>query len=260
MDAYLNLIPSSPNNQVNACLVLLQIETKYDAPGVGQNIQDHLAVFLGPFLVDKPVTMLFERDVNSEAFTDFMDYGTGPLSSAGTVATAMISSSFAGEGDWPDLQFILVGTAVYSNYDLDFSNGFNVRRDILKKYMKSAKGRDSFQIVVSGQRPIQRGEIYLKSNNPRDPPVIDPKYLHNTQDLEVIVEGELSKLKLRTNKYVNNELCNFFQVSKKPCNLWKTQQFSNPLGHDLQLKFSQDAKVSSFERMIIGDVLFVSSV
>lgn len=136
--------------------------------------------------------MLFERDINSEAFTEFIDHGTGTLSSAGTMATALISSSYAkrsGEGNWPDLQLILLGTAVYSRFDVDFASAFHVREDILKKYLKISKGRDSFQIIVSGNRPVQRGEILLRSSDPKDEPLIDPKYLHNDQDLEVLLEG-----------------------------------------------------------------------
>ncbi|OXA57470.1 Glucose dehydrogenase [FAD, quinone] [Folsomia candida] len=177
-----------PKNHLDS----LGIKTKCDLPAVGKNVQDHVSVFLGPFHVDKPVTMLFERDINSEAFTEFIDHGTGTLSSAGTMATALISSSYAkrsGEGNWPDLQLILLGTAVYSRFDVDFASAFHVREDILKKYLKISKGRDSFQIIVSGNRPVQRGEILLRSSDPKDEPLIDPKYLHNDQDLEVLLEG-----------------------------------------------------------------------
>ncbi len=87
------------------------------------------------------------------------------------------------------MQLIALGTAVYSTFDVDFANAFHVRKDVLKKYFKNAKGRDSFQIIVSGNRPISKGHILLRSSNPKDPPIIDPKYLDHDNDLEVLVEG-----------------------------------------------------------------------
>jgi choline dehydrogenase-like flavoprotein len=155
--------------------------------------------------VSQPVSMLLDRDINSETVTEFIDHGTGPLTSAGTGATAMITSSYAkaaGEDNWPDMQLILLGTAIYTNFAKDFAHGFHVEEKVLQKYFKHAKGRDSFQIIVSGARPVQRGEMWLNSSNPLDEPLIDPKYLHNDHDVNILLEGEGNK-----RKTLNNDGC-----------------------------------------------------
>lgn len=155
-------------------------------------MQDHVAVYLGPFLLDKPVSMLLDRDVNTQSLEEFMMYGTGPVASTGVEATGLISTKYAkaeGKGDWPDIHFIFLGTGVYQKMAEDFAHAFHVDENILKKYLAHAKGKDSFQIIVSLARPRQRGEMLLKSSNPLDSMLIDPKYLHDQRDVDVLVEG-----------------------------------------------------------------------
>lgn len=71
----------------------------------------------------------------------------------------------------------------------DFAHAFHVDEATLKKYFAHARGKDSFQIIVSLARPRQRGEMFLKSSNPMDPIGIDPKYLQTYHDVQVLVEG-----------------------------------------------------------------------
>lgn len=168
-----------------------QIPVKADLP-VGKNLQDHISVYLGPFLLDKPISMLLDRDVNTQTMEEFMKFGTGPVSSTGVEATGLISTKYAiedGKGDWPDIQYILLGTGIYQRMPQDFAHAFHVDENKLMKYFAHAKGKDSFQIIVSLARPRQTGEMLLKSSDPLDRMLIDPKYLHDERDVKVLVEG-----------------------------------------------------------------------
>ena len=37
--------------------------------------------------------------------------------------------------------------------------------------------------------PRSRGTVRLKSKNPFDPPLVDPKYLEHKQDVDILIEG-----------------------------------------------------------------------
>lgn len=37
--------------------------------------------------------------------------------------------------------------------------------------------------------PKSKGEVRLTSNNPFDPPLIDPKYLSNKDDIAILIDG-----------------------------------------------------------------------
>ncbi|CAL8127841.1 unnamed protein product [Orchesella dallaii] len=161
---------------------------------VGRNLQDHLAVYVGPFFIKEPYSFLFDRDVTAKSFFEYGTYGTGPLTTTGFQAAGLISSSFAkhrGEKGWPDLQLLLHGVSVHANYATDMAHAYGLQEDTLKKYYKHAAGRHSFHIVVSLGRPYARGEIRLASRNPSAPLIIDPKYLEDPWDFDskTMVEG-----------------------------------------------------------------------
>ena len=59
---------------------------------------------------------------------------------------------------------------------------------IAKHGFSPASGH-SFTLVCILLRPASSGEITLRSNNPLDPPKIQPNYLANDADLQIMIEG-----------------------------------------------------------------------
>lgn len=85
----------------------------------------------------------------------------------------------------------MLGTSVYNNYGKDSEHSFNVKPGLLQKFYEFGKGTDSFQIINILNRPLTRGEVRLNSSNPADPPLLDPKYLDNYEDVKVMVESKI---------------------------------------------------------------------
>jgi choline dehydrogenase-like flavoprotein len=143
--------------------------------------------------VNDSVTFNLDRDLTPQAFYNFARSGTGPLTSTGPVASAFLSSSIAkstGETNWPDIQYMLLGTAIYDNAPRDFEFAFNVRNGILHKYYAPIKNEDSFMMITILGRPKTRGEILLAGTDPTLPPLMDPKYYQDegSHDMSVMVE------------------------------------------------------------------------
>ncbi|ODM87631.1 Oxygen-dependent choline dehydrogenase [Orchesella cincta] len=139
----------------------LGIEVRADLP-VGNNLQDHISAYLGPFFVNKPIAFSIERDVTSVSVANFLVQGRGILTTSGTNAMGFFASEHAkarGQGDWPDVQIILAGVSVGENFAKDFARGFGVKRRVLERYWAHAVGKDSFLQIVSLGRPRQR-ELY----------------------------------------------------------------------------------------------------
>jgi choline dehydrogenase-like flavoprotein len=156
---------------------------------------DHISTYLGPFTVKEKITMNFDRDVTAKSFMDFVNKGAGELSSSGCSATAFVSTPIAkrnGEGNWPDIQLIFLGNGVYTRMASDMAHGFHVKPDVMKKYLESDLGKDSFQIIVSLARPKARGVMKLGGPRYTDELLIDPKYLDNDHDRNVLLEGILN--------------------------------------------------------------------
>jgi len=179
----------------------LGIKVRKDLP-VGKNLQDHVSTFLGPFLIDKPVSFNMDRDVNTNTIADFVLEGKGPLTTTGVQATAFIPSSRVkrlGEEKWPDLQWVMLGTSVYNNYGKDSEHSFHVKPGLLQKFYEYGKGTDSFQIINILNRPLTRGELLLNSTKPTDPPLMDPKYYENYEDVKTMVESQKLSVELVEN-------------------------------------------------------------
>ena len=146
-------------------LAALGIEVVEDLPGVGKNLQDHLMVPVN-YQCAKPVSL-----ANAERAPNLLKYlfrRKGPLTSNIAEAGGFIRTQ-AGE-DAPDLQFHFAPT-YYLNHGFDNPAGHG------------------FAIAPTLLRPQSRGSVRLRSNDPLDPPVIQPDYLASEADLRLLSQG-----------------------------------------------------------------------
>ena len=146
-------------------LAALGIAVVEDLPGVGKNLQDHLMVPVNYQCV-KPVSL-----ANAERAPNLLKYlfrKKGPLTSNIAEAGGFVRTQ-AGE-QAPDLQFHFAPN-YYLNHGFDNPAGHG------------------FAIAPTLLRPRSRGSVRLRSNDPLDPPVIQPNYLASEADLRVLSEG-----------------------------------------------------------------------
>ncbi|KAF8531934.1 alcohol oxidase [Gautieria morchelliformis] len=170
----------------------------HDLAGVGQNLQDHIVINTR-FRLKPGHSMQYLRSPNKRtdslwallAYVRWKTVGTGPLTSNLAEAAAftrsddmrlVLSDSYQIKDETsgpnaPDLEHIIVPLA----YSLP-------RRPI-------PSSGDMMTMGTVLLRPQSTGTITLQSNDPFDPPVIDPKYLSTQNDIAVLVRG--LKLALR---------------------------------------------------------------
>lgn len=187
-----------------------RIQVKIDNPNVGKNMQDHISGFVGPFLIDKPRSMLFDRDINAQTVMEFTEKGTGPVASTGLQASAFLLSSYAkktpGEDKWPDIQWLLLGDGIYQRMDLDFAHSFNMPVPTMKKFLEPVKGKDALTVINMLSRPKSRGQITLAGPDPKKYPLIDANYLDHDDDIKVLVEGARRAVEMIENATVFKEM------------------------------------------------------
>ncbi len=66
-------------------------------------------------------------------------------------------------------------------------------------------------------RPKSRGFVRLKSNNPNDPPLMDPKYYEKEHDIKVLVEGMKIAINLSLTPALQKYGVNLFQTKFPGC-------------------------------------------
>ena len=147
-----------------------QIEPVQVLPGVGQNLQDHLDCILSYTSKDKDLFGIGLGALVTQIgqFLQWKRDGTGLLSTPFAEGGAFFKSS--PEVARPDLQLHFC-ISVVDDHARKLHLGYG------------------FSCHVCVVRPKSRGEVFLNSANPLDAPGIDPKFLSDERDLELMREG-----------------------------------------------------------------------
>ena len=155
-------------------------------------MQDHLTTLLGPFLVNKPVTFNLARLIlNPTLIWEYFSNSSGPLTT--TVACdslGFIHSDLVGsEKSPPDIQYHINSVAPYSDYGAYFHKIFGFEPHWWNWAYSKYYSEDASTILPIILHPKSRGKVYLQSSYPLDPPLIDPKYLSNPEDVQTLIQA-----------------------------------------------------------------------
>lgn len=149
------------------------IELRHALEGVGQNLQDHIDVFMRVRARSRlGISMHPSYWLKGlVALLQYLSGRRGILSSNGAEAGGFIRSR--PEEPIPDLQ-LHFGPMLYADHGRD---------------MKTAMSGYGYIVMIYGLRPLSRGRIGLHSADPFAPPLIDPDYLAESADVEQLVRG-----------------------------------------------------------------------
>jgi len=140
------------------------IEVVADRPGVGQNLQDHMELYIQQEST-QPITLYSVLNPFSKAMigAEWLFFKTG-LGATNHFEAAAFVRSKAGV-DYPDIQYHFLPAAI--RYD-----------------GKAAAKSHGFQAHVGPMRSKSRGAVTLRSNDPRAKPEIQFNYMSHPDDWE----------------------------------------------------------------------------
>lgn len=146
------------------------IDVVHDAPGVGQNLQDHLDYILSYHSKRDDVVGLGPKGLMqlAQAGLRWRKDGSGMFASPFAEGGAFLKSRPGLSR--PDVQ-------------LHFVIG------IVDDHMRKIHVKFGYSSHVCVLRPHSRGAVGLQSGDPACPPRIDPQYLSDPRDLEVLMQG-----------------------------------------------------------------------
>jgi choline dehydrogenase len=168
------------------------IKTLVDLPGVGSNLQDHIAVNGLSFLINDTVSLVEERLVSKiQNFVDYIRYGRGPFTIAGGVeGIGFIRTPIATTpADYPDIEFMFISGSLASDDGRIIRRDMGVSDELYNSVFSPINSRDAYSIWPMILQPESRGWIRLKSKNPLAKPLMYANYLSDERDLHTIVEG-----------------------------------------------------------------------
>ncbi|MDZ7711216.1 MAG: FAD-dependent oxidoreductase [Roseovarius sp.] len=146
------------------------IEVVHDLPGVGENLQDHLDYILTETSRRDDVVSLGPKGLwqLGRAALKWRKTGAGPFTTPYAEAGAFLRST--PDAPRPDLQ-------------LHFVIG------IVENHMRTLHFRPGYSCHVCVLRPHSRGRVTLASPRAENAPLIDPGFLSDPRDLELMMAG-----------------------------------------------------------------------
>lgn len=167
----------------------LGIPVIQDLP-VGKNLQDHIYPAV-PFTVDRKVSLVQRRIVTLPNVISYLTLGRGPLTALGGVeGLAFIKTKFANHSDdWPDFQIHMLTGSLNSDDGQTFRRVQGVTKELYEQVYVPLQQYDSMSMYPVLLRPKSRGYIKLRSSNPNDPPIINPRYLTHPDDIHAMVDA-----------------------------------------------------------------------
>ncbi|XP_029161022.1 glucose dehydrogenase [FAD, quinone]-like [Nylanderia fulva] len=185
----------------------MNIPVVHDAPGVGQNLQDHVGMTGISIIIDPSneinqsasLTTNCTAVADMESIIELMQKNcSSPLySNVLSGGIAFVYSKFADrKTDWPDIQLEFSSC---SDYSCLIGGLYNMKEEDINALSKNIADVQGYGVSPQYVRPESRGYIELNSSDPIDPSKIFPNYFKNPRDLETLVASvEIIKEIVRT--------------------------------------------------------------
>ncbi|KAG8905208.1 hypothetical protein FRB99_000477 [Tulasnella sp. 403] len=157
----------------------LGITPLVDLPGVGENLQDHILIPSSFQLKPGIITgdNLTDPEFARGELVRYKQEGTGQYSSIHSAFSLIpfnraVSSEKAGE-----ILDLAQSAKCLHAIDYRLQNGQDILHSLQKKW------------YLDPRQGIFEGHVHARSSDPSDPPKIDPKYLSNKADLQLLIEA-----------------------------------------------------------------------
>ncbi|KAL8973972.1 MAG: hypothetical protein Q9197_001785 [Variospora fuerteventurae] len=176
-----------------------------DLPGVGNNLQDHCLV--GTFYpynnasYPSPTQLTTNASYNAMAEMEYNTFKTGPWTAGSPNALAfnplpLISNNSAsilsGASDQDPTAYLPAGL------DPTIVAGYTLQKQSLVRRLAETTvasyeiiNNNAGSLTVAVMHPFSRGQCYIRSADPFEPPSIDPRWLTNPVDRQVLIEALL---------------------------------------------------------------------
>jgi choline dehydrogenase-like flavoprotein len=185
-----------------------------DSPGVGENLQDH-AISAPCFeIADDQISADIMRDPNivQAVLQQYMTTKTGPLvgipisvtmlplvDSDGRVShdeIAQLTKQYIEDTNLPlwqkkqyeQLQKQILGPKEAAGYAMMLPLQLNISsgKTEMNKLLAPTNPKNYITIMAVNNHPFSRGICHIRSADPKDKPILDPRYLSHPLDLEIL--------------------------------------------------------------------------
>ncbi|XP_032666373.1 glucose dehydrogenase [FAD, quinone]-like isoform X2 [Odontomachus brunneus] len=165
----------------------LNIHVINDLP-VGQNLVDHITSGVDLVTLNANIGLNLLEMLNPISAFNYFLFGKGPWTSSAIEVLGTFHSVLNNKSAAPDLQLLMIPLGI-KDHGILFKRIMGISDEVYAKYFSSLSHKNTVIIAPVLLHPKSSGEIRLRSNDPFDEPLINPKYLSNKDDVEALIEG-----------------------------------------------------------------------
>ncbi|XP_076115931.1 oxygen-dependent choline dehydrogenase-like [Mytilus galloprovincialis] len=162
----------------------LKIPLKADLP-VGEGMQYHMQYYF-QYSITTPINMNRDKAIDQQSIMDYVFYKKGIQTRSGIDGTifARLPKNH-GLDSLPDLQLTFIARA----FEAENIQCAIQRMNHMGTFGKKSRSADvGFGVNICKLHHKSRGTVRLRSKNPMAPPLIDPQYLSNQDDVDSYVK------------------------------------------------------------------------
>ncbi|XP_075973417.1 ecdysone oxidase-like [Anticarsia gemmatalis] len=160
-----------------------------DSPMVGQNLQDHLRV---PITIYGNQNMPDHHTVGEEHLSTihYIFNRTGHLAHSNLMTDVMAFFTTQKNVTAPECQLqLMIKPKNATKLREHLTSIYRYKQPIVDYIIEKNKEHVLYFFALSLLHPYSRGNITLKSNDPKDPPLIFPNYFEDERDLKTVIKG-----------------------------------------------------------------------
>ncbi|XP_075726210.1 glucose dehydrogenase [FAD, quinone]-like [Rhipicephalus microplus] len=189
---------------------------------VGENLQDHMHVPGISGTLRLPWSISFWGYIWHRLWNlgkEIPAIYPGELTIPGSIeALAFVSTSFVNESlEFPDVEIALQSFSSSDNLFEYYLARTGLRKEVYNQYYLPHRNNCGFSLVPVMNRPKSRGYVKLRTAQPSDKPIINPRYLSHPEDVKVAIEGVKIALRLMNSEIPMNFTVQPWNIPLKQC-------------------------------------------
>lgn len=164
----------------------LGIDVRVNLP-VGENLQDHIITGLDLITLDTTLPVNLDSTMSIKSAYEYFFFGKGPWTVSPCEVIGIPESYSFNKS--PKLQLMVLPLGVSSDEGLSHYKTLNIKESVWNSYFKPLIGTQVISILPTLLHPKSKGTVRLRSTNFYDLPIIQPNYLSNEEDVDILIEG-----------------------------------------------------------------------
>ncbi|KAH8289837.1 hypothetical protein KR054_011618 [Drosophila jambulina] len=169
----------------------LNLPVLVDLPGVGQNLQDHVLVPLFLRLDEGQAKAATEQEILDDIY-DYLAHRKGPLTTPSTASLVAFinTNASSSESVYPDTEYhhLFFQRGRHDSLAI-LTRGLSFQEQYVERLQDYLRDSHLLCVFVLLSHPRAKGELRLRSGNPREAPILTSNYLTEEEDVATLLRG-----------------------------------------------------------------------